>query len=63
MGPEDNLDEPAASASGAGPLGFAGTAAERRRQAAGLAVVADDEFGGGPAMPLLPGSWDPAKDA
>ncbi|WP_081288229.1 PPE family protein [Mycobacterium asiaticum] len=62
-GPEDDVDEPAASASGAGPLGFAGTTAERRQQAAGLAVVADDGFGGGATTPLLPGSWDPAQDA
>ncbi|OBI91114.1 PPE family protein [Mycobacterium asiaticum] len=61
VGPDD-VEEPAASASGAGPLGFAGTAAERRRQAAGLAVVADDGFGGGPTIPLLPGSWEVAED-
>ena len=49
----------AASGSGAGPLGFAGTAAQRRGlQAAGLAKLAGDEFGSGPRMPMVPGTWD-----
>ena len=25
----------------------------------GLATLAADEFGGGPRMPMVPGSWDP----
>ncbi|MGO9152754.1 PPE family protein [Mycobacterium sp.] len=50
-----------ASDRGAGSLGFAGTAAkETVAEAAGLTTLAGDEFGGGPRMPMLPGSWDPA---
>ncbi|BBZ14073.1 hypothetical protein MBRA_42680 [Mycobacterium branderi] len=45
-----------ASEQGAGPLGFAGTvrgdAVER-----GLARLGGDEFGGGPRVPMVPGSW------
>ena len=49
-----------ASDRGAGSLGFAGTAAkEAGAEAAGLTTLAGDEFGGGPRMPMLPGTWDP----
>jgi hypothetical protein len=52
----------AASHRGAGPLGFAGTRAKGAKEtdagAAGLTTLAGDEFGGGPRMPMLPGSWD-----
>jgi len=27
-------------------------------QAAGLTKLAGDEFGGGPRMPMVPGTWD-----
>ena len=48
-----------ASGSGAGQLGFAGTAAkDADLQAAGLTKLAGDEFGGGPRMPMVPGTWD-----
>jgi PPE-repeat protein len=47
----------ATSDRGAGPLGFAGTASQKARAATGLATLADDEFGGGPAMPMIPGTW------
>jgi PPE-repeat protein len=49
-----------ASDRGAGNLGFAGTARkESVGEAAGLTTLAGDEFGGGPRMPMLPGTWDP----
>jgi PPE-repeat protein len=52
-------DEPLASSNGAGPLGFAGTVRnEAVGRAAGLATLADDGFGGGPTVPMLPGSWE-----
>ncbi len=45
--------------SGAGALGFAGTAGkESVGQPAGLTVLAD-EFGDGAPVPMLPGSWGP----
>jgi PPE-repeat protein len=48
-----------ASGSGAGRLGFAGTASkDADLQAAGLAKLAGDEFGDGPRMPMVPGTWD-----
>ncbi|GFG88048.1 PPE family protein [Mycobacterium bourgelatii] len=48
-----------ASEQGAGTLGFAGTRhKERVLQAAGLTALAGDEFGGGPRMPMMPGTWD-----
>jgi PPE-repeat protein len=48
-----------ASDHGAGPLGFAGTVSkETVAAAAGLTTLAGDEFGGGPTMPMVPGSWN-----
>jgi PPE-repeat protein len=48
-----------ASGNGAGKLGFAGTAhKDEVLQAAGLTKLAGDEFGGGPRMPMVPGTWD-----
>jgi PPE-repeat protein len=48
----------AASDRGAGPLGFAGTASSRgTEQAAGLATLHGDEFGAGPTVPMVPGTW------
>jgi PPE-repeat protein len=50
----------AASDRGAGNLGFAGVAPKDAvTKPAGLTTLADDEFGGGPRMPMLPGTWDP----
>jgi PPE-repeat protein len=46
-----------ASDRGAGPLGFAGTASRGSEQAAGLATLLGDEFGAGPTMPMVPGTW------
>ena len=49
-----------ASDHGAGPLGFAGTVRkETVAAAAGLTTLAGDEFGGGPTMPMVPGTWNP----
>jgi PPE-repeat protein len=48
-----------ASDRGAGNLGFAGTARSETGAAAGLTTLAGDEFGGGPSMPMVPGTWDP----
>jgi PPE-repeat protein len=43
---------------GAGPLGFAGTASKVNTGAAtGLATLADDDFSGGPRMPMMPSTW------
>ena len=51
---------------GAGPLGFSGTGAkETATAAAGLTTLADDEFGGGPHMPMMPSTWgtdSPSED-
>ena len=47
-----------ASDHGAGPLGFAGTVRKSAMAATGLATLADDDFGGGPTMPMVPGSWN-----
>ncbi|MGD1109914.1 MAG: PPE family protein [Mycobacterium sp.] len=47
------------SGRGAGPLGFAGTVQKDAAKAAGLATLAGDEFGGGPALPMLPCTWEP----
>jgi PPE-repeat protein len=51
---------PVATAShhGAGPLGFAGTVQKPTVAATGLATLSDDDFGGGPTMPMVPGSWN-----
>jgi PPE-repeat protein len=48
-----------ASDQGGGPLGFAGTVGkETVAAAAGLTTLAGDEFGGGPTMPMVPGTWN-----
>lgn len=61
QGPNGSSDEQrvasAASDRGAGTLGFAGTARKQTTTAAaGLATLADDAFGGGPRMPMMPGT-------
>lgn len=58
----DAIDPGAASEAsdgGAGPLGFAGTISKRAAQAAGLAVLGGNGFGGGPSTPMVPGTWEP----
>jgi PPE-repeat protein len=47
----------AASDSGAGSLGFAGTVSKASEQAAGLTALPSDDFGGGPSLPMLPHTW------
>jgi PPE-repeat protein len=47
----------AASDQDAGPLGLAGTVSKTSAPAAGLATLAGDGFGGGPAVPMVPGTW------
>ncbi len=56
----DWADVAAASDSGAGWLGFAGTA-RGSEQATGLATLTHDGFGGGPSMPMLPNTWSPRE--
>jgi PPE-repeat protein len=57
--PEYELASAVASGSGAGRLGFAGTApSDAAVAAAGLTKLANDEFGGGPRVPMVPGTWD-----
>jgi len=52
-----------ASDQGAGTLGFAGAARKDAQvQAAGLTMLAGDEFGGGPAMPMMPGTWESGSE-
>ncbi|ORW09358.1 PPE family protein [Mycobacterium kyorinense] len=52
-----------ASDHGAGPVGFAGAIrAETAAAAAGLTTLAGDGFGGGPTMPMVPGSWNPDRE-
>ena len=49
-----------ASDRGAGSLGFAGTVdKESAAEAAGLATLSGNGFGGGPSMPMVPGTWGP----
>ena len=52
-----------ASDRGAGPLGFAGTVSRGSEQAAGLATLHGDEFGTGPTMPMVPGTWGADPEA
>ena len=40
-------------------MGFAGTArGDAAVEAAGLATLAGDGFGGGPSVPMVPGTWE-----
>jgi PPE-repeat protein len=46
-----------------GRLGFAGTAGKATvAQAAGLTTLAGGDFGGGPTMPMVPGTWNPEAE-
>jgi PPE-repeat protein len=62
LGPvvESELAATVASDWGAGRLGLAGTVRkETVAQAAGLATLSGNGFGGGPRMPMVPGTWGP----
>jgi hypothetical protein len=48
-----------ASAQAGGALGFAGTLLNETAPAAGLIRLADDSFGGGPKVPMVPKTWEP----
>jgi PPE-repeat protein len=62
-GDEKQLASAITSGNGAGKLGFAGTARKDEvQQAAGLTKLAGDEFGRGPRMPMVPGTWDQDSD-
>ena len=52
-----------ASDRGAGSLGFTGTVRKSDVAATGLATLEDDDFGAGPTMPMLPGSWNVDDDS
>ncbi|MFG1934320.1 PPE family protein [Mycobacterium sp. NPDC048908] len=60
LDPSPPVEEPRITAStrGVGPMGFSGTATAGTRQAAGLATLPGDSFGGGPVNPMLPSTWD-----
>lgn len=64
IGVEPSWDAPSvgevtASDRGGGDLGFAGTAhKDEVAEAAGLARLAGDGYGGGPKVPMMPGGWD-----
>ncbi|MGO9227215.1 hypothetical protein [Mycobacterium sp.] len=51
-----------ASDRGGGPMGFAGTVSKQAAHAAGLTALTGDAFGGGPTVPMVPGTWDPDRD-
>ncbi|MEB3984398.1 PPE family protein [Mycobacterium sp. 663a-19] len=58
-GNEEELAAAIASGTGAGTLGFAGTAhKDEVPRATGLTKLGGDEYGGGPRTPMVPGSWD-----
>ncbi len=62
-GDEERLAAAVASGTAAGTLGFAGTAQqETASRAAGLTKLAGDEFGGGPRVPMVPGTWEQDAD-
>jgi PPE-repeat protein len=58
---EEPVASTAPSDQGAGPLGAGTVPNETIAQAAGLTTLAGDEFGGGPAIPMLPNTWQNEK--
>lgn len=62
-GEQEPWAEVVTSGVGAGTLGFSGTAHKRADlRAAGLTNITGDDFGAGPRMPMVPGTWDPEAD-
>ncbi|MCV7201925.1 hypothetical protein B7435_00030 [Mycolicibacterium peregrinum] len=62
--PPEQPANTSASESGAGNLGFTGTAVKSTVAGpAGLTTLADDAFGDGTTVPMMPGSWQPGADA
>jgi PPE-repeat protein len=59
---DERVASTVASDQGAGALGFAGTAGKGGVRAAGLTTLAGNEFGGGPSVPMVPGTWDQDSD-
>jgi PPE-repeat protein len=60
---EKELAAAVASGSAAGRLGFAGTArSEADLRASGLTKLDGDDFGSGPRMPMVPGTWEQDGD-
>ncbi|SON59325.1 putative PPE family protein PPE3 [Mycobacterium simulans] len=58
--PRGSEPDVSASDQGVRNLGFAGTAhKETSGAAAGLTTLAGDEFGSGPTLPMIPGTWNP----
>ena len=56
---QDPATAAVASDQGGGTLGFAGTARGAADiVAAGLTTLVGDEFGGGPSVPMVPGTWE-----
>ncbi|MBU9765893.1 PPE family protein [Mycobacterium sp. TNTM28] len=58
VGSQTDPPEPTASVRGAGPLGFTGVQHKADATTTGLTTLDAAEFGDGPAVPLLPSTWD-----
>jgi PPE-repeat protein len=62
-GEAEELVSAVASGNGGGRLGFAGTARKDAAvRATGLTKLDGDEFGGGPRVPMVPGTWEQEFD-
>jgi PPE-repeat protein len=61
-GPEEEASV-VVSDQGAGRMGFVGTVRkEAAGEAAGLATLDGNGFGGGPRMPMVPATWEGDRD-
>ena len=56
--PADKPEPSTVTASQRGAGGFAGTTGKKRAAAGGLTTLAGDAFGNGPAMPMMPSTWE-----